>query len=285
VGSPGLGSLGLGLGWRPELALLIDRHPDLGFVELLAEGCLAGLVPEAVDVLRERGVVVVPHGVSLSLGGAAPVDRAKVRALARLARRVGAPCVSEHVAFVRAGGRESGHLLPVPRTREALGVIAANVREARAILEGEAGVPLALENVAALFEWPGAELSEGELLAALLEATGAQLLLDLANLHASATNLGWDARATLDALPLERLAYVHVAGGVRRGALYHDTHAHPAPQAVADLVEALCARTTPPGLLLERDDRFPPDAELAAELTGLARAAARGAARREPAHV
>jgi hypothetical protein len=31
-------SLGLGIGWRPELALPIDRYEGLGFVEVIAEG-------------------------------------------------------------------------------------------------------------------------------------------------------------------------------------------------------------------------------------------------------
>ena len=84
------------------------------------------------------GVPVVPHRVRLSLGsaGAAP-DPARVGHLAGLAERLGAPLVSEHVAFVRGGGLEAGHLLPVPRTRAALGVLTANVRLAQAGL----GVP------------------------------------------------------------------------------------------------------------------------------------------------
>ena len=106
------------IGWRPELAWTIDRHPGLGFVEVLAEDVDAwGALPPALERLRDRGRVVVPHGVSLSLGGAEPPDRQRLAALARLAERFAAPFVSEHLAFVRAGGIESGHLLPVPRTR------------------------------------------------------------------------------------------------------------------------------------------------------------------------
>src|SRR5215204_6982037 len=99
-----------------------------------------------------------------------------------------APLVSEHVAFVRGGGLEAGHLLPVPRTREALAVLVANVRLAQA----ELGVPLALEHVAALLEWPAPELDEAAFLTELLERTGALLLLDLANTYANARNHGGD---------------------------------------------------------------------------------------------
>jgi uncharacterized protein len=126
----------------------------------------------------------------------------------------------------------------------------------------------------------GPELDEAAFLTELLDRTGALLLLDVANLHANARNHGGDPLAFLDALPLERIAYVHVAGGVERDGLYHDTHAHPTPDAVLDLVAELCSRRDPPGVLLERDDDYPPEPELTAELDAIAAAARRGMARR-----
>jgi uncharacterized protein (UPF0276 family) len=276
--------LGLGIGWRPELALPIDRRRDLGFVEVLAEDLDPGApLPAPVERLRARGVAVVPHGVSLSLGGAERPDGAGLARLARLAERLGAPLVSEHVAFVRGGGRETGHLLPLPRTCAALEVVVANVRQAKAALP----VPLALENVAALFQWPGGEMDEAAFLAELLERADVLLLLDVQNVYANARNHGHDPMAFLDRLPLGRVAYVHLAGGVDRDGLYHDTHAHPVAPAVFDLLEEVCARVPVPGAMLERDDRFPPDADLNAELDAIGAAMARGAARRtaEVAHV
>jgi uncharacterized protein (UPF0276 family) len=164
----------------------------------------------------------------------------------------------------------------VPRTRDALDVLVGNVRLAQA----ELPVPLALEHVAALLEWPAPELDEAAFLTGLLERTGAWLLLDVANLYANARNHGGDPHAFLDALPLERVAYVHVAGGVERDGLYHDTHAHPTPPPVLDLVAELCRRFTggPPGVMLERDDAYPPEPELAAELDAVAAAVEAGTA-------
>ena len=274
--------LGLGIGWRPELALLIDRHPGLGFVEVIAEDLDPwGQIPAPVETLHRRGIQVIPHGVGLSLGGADPPDGQRLKALARLAERLKAPLVSEHLAFVRAGGQESGHLLPLPRTRDALAVVVENVRLARA----ELPVPLALENVACLFEWPGGEMSEADFLAEVLERADVLLLLDVENLYANARNHGQDPLAFLERLPLHRLAYVHIAGGVERGGLYHDTHCHPVPAAVLELLEELASRTRVPGVMLERDDHFPADAELLAELQAIRMAAARGARRQEVNHV
>jgi uncharacterized protein (UPF0276 family) len=257
--------LGVGIGWRPEIDLTVERLPDVDFVEVVAENLGHGDLPESLRLLRERGVPVLPHAVSLSLGGAEPLEMSRVEHLAAVAEALGAPLVSDHVCFVRAGGLDAGHLMPLPRTREALDVLVANVRQA----QGELPVPLALENVAALVDWPDAALTEGQFLAELVERTDCRLLVDVANLYANARNIGTDPAEFLATLPLERLAYVHVAGGVERDGLYHDTHAHAMPDAVLDLLANLCVRVDPPGVLLERDDDYPPDEELAAELAAI----------------
>ncbi|WP_091449265.1 DUF692 domain-containing protein [Actinokineospora iranica] len=260
-----MGELGVGIGWRSEIDLTVERLPGVDFVEVVAENLHRDHLPESLRLLRGRGVPVLPHAVSLSLGGADPLDRDRVEHLAAVAELLAAPVASDHICFVRAGGLDSGHLMPVPRTRDALDVLTANVKAAQADL----GTPLALENIAALLEWPDAELTEAAFLTELVERTGCLLLIDVANMWANARNLGQDPVDLLDGLPLERIAYVHVAGGVERDGVYHDTHAHPVPDGVLDLLGELCARVRPPGVLLERDDRYPADAELAAELTAI----------------
>ncbi|MFI0349792.1 DUF692 domain-containing protein [Actinomadura sp. 9N407] len=260
--------LGVGIGWRPEITGFVAALPGLRFTEVVAESVHpAHPAPDLLE-LRDRGAAIVPHGVKLSLGGAEPVAAERVAHLAACAQALGAPLVSEHVAFVRAGGIEAGHLLPVPRTRAALDALTANVRRTQA----ELPVPLAVEPIATLFDWPGAEYTEGDFLTELLERTGALLLLDVANVHANARNRGEDPLDLLDRLPLERVAYCHVAGGSQEGGRYHDTHAAPVPPEVLELITELCARHRPPGFLLERDGRYPPVADLQAELDAIAAA-------------
>jgi uncharacterized protein (UPF0276 family) len=258
--------LGLGIGWRRELADFIAAREDLGFVEVLAESLPRdGALPEGLAALRRRAMPVIPHGVSLSLGGAEPPGEVELSHLARVAERLDAPFASEHVCFVRADGIDSGHLLPLPRTRDALDVLCENVERVTSVLP----VPLALENVASLFEWPGAEMDEASFLSQLLERTGCLLLLDISNLYANARNHGIDPLAYLDQLPLERLAYVHVAGGIEQRGLYHDTHAHAVPGGALELLAQLRARVRPKGVMLERDERYPPPAEIDAELDAI----------------
>ncbi|MEB3371588.1 DUF692 domain-containing protein [Saccharopolyspora mangrovi] len=262
--------LGVGIGWRRDIDITVERL-DVDFVECVAEDVNPRRIPESLRLLRERGLPVLPHAVSLSLAGAQPVDTDRVRHLARVATALDAPLVSDHVAFTRAGSWEAGHILPTPRTTDSLDVLVENVRRAQGLLP----VPLALEHVAALVEWPGAEFSEAEFLSRLVDRTDCRLILDVANLYANAHNLGTDPREFLDAVPLDRIAYVHVGGGTWRDGVYHDTHAHPVLHEVLDLLAELHARTSPPGVLLERDDQFPSDDELAAELTAIRTAIAR----------
>ncbi|WP_345413737.1 DUF692 domain-containing protein [Pseudonocardia xishanensis] len=257
---------GVGIGWRPEIAQVVAGIGGLGFCEVIAEAIAPAAPPRGVAELRARGIAVVPHGVRLGLGDAEGVDPARVAHLAACAEAVGAPLVSEHVAFVRAGGREAGHLLPVPRTREALAVLVENVRRTRDSL----GVPLAVEPIAALFDWPEDEFAEGDFLTELLDRTGALLLLDVANVYANARNRSRDPSAVLDRFPLDRVAYVHMAGGAMHDGLYHDTHVDPLPGEVLTLLDEVRERGAAPAVMLERDGHYPPAAALHAELTAIA---------------
>jgi uncharacterized protein (UPF0276 family) len=273
--------LGVGLGWRTEIDTVVERLPGLDWVEVVAENLCAGHLPESLRLLRERGVTVVPHGVSLGLGGADLPEPARLARLAEAAQALGSPLVTEHLAFVRAGGLEAGHLLPVPRSRDSLRVIAENVR----IAQEQLPVPLALENIAAQLAWPDDELTEGQFLAELVERTGVRLLIDVANLHTNRVNLGLDPAAELDLLPLEAIAYVHVAGGRLVDGVWHDTHAHPVTAPVLEVLAELCSRVAPPGVLLERDGNFPPPAELAGELDAIRRVLDHEVRKGVPQHV
>ena len=275
--------LGTGIGWRPEIADAVERMPGIDWVEAVAENVCPGHLPDSLRRLRERGVTVVPHGVSLGLGGADRPDPGRLTALAERAQALGSPLVTEHIAFVRAGGSltasphlEAGHLLPVPRTRDALDVLCENVRIAQDALP----VPLAVENIAALICWPGEEMTEGQFLYDLADRTGVSLLIDVANLHTNHVNRGEDPAKALGELPLEAIAYVHVAGGFERDGVWHDSHAHPVPRPVLDILTDLASRVSPPGVLLERDENFPEPVELEHELGAIRRALEAGAVER-----
>lgn len=241
----------VGIGFRRELAAPLLASPSIvDFVEIVAETCRDAHVRREARALAEIWPVV-PHGVKLSLGSAEGIDDDRAKDLGKLARDLRSPLVSEHVSFVRAGGREIGHLTELPMTRAAVAVVAKNVARLRRFLPD---VPLLLENVARGFVWrdEDSEMTEGEFYQEVVAATGCDLLLDLGNLYANALNAKIDPVALLESHPLDRVAMVHVAGGIEEHGFYFDTHAHPVPEPVYELV----ARTGCDTILLERDASF-----------------------------
>ncbi len=256
------GKASVGLGFRPELAgdLALAREVA-DFVEVVAETCYTQRAARREACAIAEIWPVVPHGVKLSLGSAEGVELERARRLAALARELRAGVISEHVSFTRAGGVDIGHLTQLPRTREAVRVVARNVAAVRRVLPD---VPFLLENVAWSVRWPDDEMDEESFYQEVVAATGCELLLDVANLYANACNEGRDPAAVLAGYPLDRVGMIHVAGGVWEDGFYFDTHAHAIPAAVMELV----ARCPEAPVLIERDASFDFPA-LAAELAAI----------------
>lgn len=264
----------VGIGFRRELAAALLHDPArVGFVEVVAETARDPRLRREAHALAAVWPVV-PHGVKLSLGSAEGLDPARVSLLAGLARDLRAPAVSEHIAFVRAGSHEVGHLTELPMTRAAVAVVARNVDTLRRAL---GDTPLLLENVARGFLWPddAHEMDEGTFLHEIAEATGCPLLLDVGNLYANAVNAGLDPAEALARCPLHRVAMLHVAGGVWEDGFYFDTHGHPVPEAVFALTAAARTHCPTAALLLERDSHLDDPAPVLAELDRLAALPAR----------
>lgn len=275
----------VGLGWRPELVAGIQHHLDrIDVLEVIADGWFDRPPAQwrALATLA-RQVPVLLHGVGMGLASAWPVQPVRLQAMARLVDKVRPLGWSEHLAFVRAGGIEIGHLAAPPRTAATVEGTLRNLREARRVV---GSLPM-LENIATLIDPPVSTLDESGWLGAIAEAADATLLLDLHNLHANALNFGQDPLARLRTLPLARVRCVHLAGGrwignpAATGRRLLDDHLHDPPEAVFGLLAELAARV-PHALtvVVERDGAYPPIAELLRQLD-LARAAlAAGRARR-----
>lgn len=274
----------VGISWRAALApdiLLNLAHIDC--VEVMADDWLDA--PRAkLGVLRTLAAQrpLVLHGISLGLASAAPVQERRLARLARLIDHVAPAGWSEHLAFVRAGEIELGHLAAPPRTLATVEGTARNVERARRLI----GAAPALENVASLLEPPGSRLSEPEWLSAAVDAAQVDLLLDLHNLLTNAANERLPPLTLLEALPLERVELVHIAGGKRvttrdGGSRLLDDHLHAVPEAVFDLLTELAARAPRPlRVILERDGHFPEFTQLLGELARARQALAAGRARR-----
>lgn len=255
---PALPSLGVGLGYRAPLRpFILQGLDEVDFLEVIADNFFAN--PRALHALSTLRPCI-PHSLNLSVGST--LDEAYLERLRGIVEVASPPWHTDHLAFTREDGVAIGHLAPVPYTEESLKGVVANVKRVQAAT----GVPFGLENITMPFYWPGNTMSEADFLREVVRQTGCWLLLDLENARVNAANHGHDARRYLDALPLERVAQVHLAGGVHGHGLEHDTHSAPVPEATWDLLGYLCGRAPPPGVLLERDEAFPDFADLVAEL-------------------
>lgn len=255
---------GAGLGLRRALLqpLLELRPPAVGFLEVAPENWMrvGGRLGRQLRALTER-YAFVTHGLSLSIGSPAPLDEDFVREVKQFLDRHGIADYTEHLSYCS----DDGHLydlMPIPFTEEAVDYVAARVRRVQDILERR----IALEN-ASYYAPLATELGELEFINAVIERADCDLLLDVNNIHVNSINHGYDAQAFLDALPGERVRYVHVAGHyVEAEDLRVDTHGSDVIDPVWQLLDRAYARFGVQPTLLERDFNIPPLADLLGEI-------------------
>jgi len=256
---------GAGLGLRRGLlAALSESAPgQANFLEVAPENWIGvgGRLGRQFRALTER-LPFLCHGLSLNLGGFAPLDIKLLLAIKDFLDQHGICGYSEHLSACADDG-QLYDLMPLPFSAESIERIAERIRVVQDVLER----PLIIENVSAYARLPG-ELSESEFVRAVLETADCQLLLDVNNVYVNSINFAFDPQAYIAAMPSERIAYLHVAGHYDEApGLKIDSHGAP----VIDPVWALLAQTyrlhgVRP-TLLERDFNFPPIEELYAELT------------------
>ncbi|HMJ53963.1 MAG TPA: DUF692 domain-containing protein [Polyangiaceae bacterium] len=262
-----LRGVGLGLRWALAENIIERPPPELAFIEVAPENYMrrGGLFPASLSACADRWPIVT-HGLTMSLGGVDPISPEYLATLASFARRVQTPWHSDHLCFTVAGGTVTHELLPLPFTAEAAEHVAVRVMRAQDAL----GVPMAVENIS-YYAHPGApEMDEADFATAVVARSGCSLLLDVNNVYVNAKNHGFDARAMIAKMPLDRVVQIHVAGhDTSDPTLILDTHAEAVRDEVYDLLAFTLRKTGTLPVLLERDDNFPPWEELCAEVAKL----------------
>jgi uncharacterized protein (UPF0276 family) len=259
----------VGLGLRRELMpTLLEAIPSpIGFLEVAPENWvdLGGPRMRQFRQLAER-VPLACHGLSLSLGGQAPLDEVFLQKVRRFLDAFNIPLYSEHLSYCA----DDGHLydlLPLPFTDEAVRHVAARIRRVQDIL----GRRMAIENVSAYVQTPLNTLSEAEFVRAVVAEADCWLHLDVNNVYVNSINHGFDARAYVRSLPAERIVYIHVAGHyVEAPGLLIDTHGSDVIDPVWALLDDTYACIGVRPTLLERDFNIPPLAELLPEVQRIA---------------
>jgi len=252
------------LGLRRALMGPLADVPDsaIDFMEIAPENWIGigGRFGKQLRQFTERYDFLC-HGLSLSLGGPAPLDEALVRSVKSFMQEHGIKAYSEHLSYCS----DDGHLydlMPIPMTETAVNYVAERIMRVQDIL----GQRLIIENVSTYAE-PGKEMSEQDFVCAVLEKADCDLLLDVNNVYVNSINHGQDALAYIRAMPSERIRYLHIAGHYDEADdLLVDTHGNAVKADVWQLLQHAyqCHGVLP--TLLERDFNFPEVAELVAEL-------------------
>lgn len=255
---------GAGLGLRrallPELLAMDAGAVD--FLECAPDNWIGvgGRFGDGLAQLAERFPLSC-HGLSLSLGGPAPLDLELLRQTRRFLDRHQVACFSEHLSYC-SDEAQLYDLLPLPFTEEAVHHVAARIRQAQDVL----GRRIAVENIS-YYAAPYQAMSEIDFLQAVLGEADCDLLLDINNLVVNACNHGYDATQFLTRLPPERVACLHVAGHYDEApGLKIDTHGASVQADVWALLDDAYQYLGPRPTLLERDFNLPPLAELLGEV-------------------
>ncbi len=254
---------GAGLGLRRDFAdAVLGTTPPVDFYEVAPENWMryGGRLGKQFRALTERFPFVC-HGLSLSLGGPAPLNEDFLRELKTFLRTHHISLYSEHLSFCGDDGLLYD-LMPIPFTTEAVDYVASRIRRVQEILEQR----IAIENVS-YYAAPGKEMEEIDFLNAVLHEADCGLLLDINNIHVNSVNHGYDAVGFLNAIPGGRIVYAHVAGHYMQAPDFLvDTHGADIIDPVWTLLDTAYDRFGIFPTLLERDFNIPPLAELMREV-------------------
>lgn len=259
--APDAAGLGLRRGLLAEMRAAAPGSFD--FVEVAPENWIGvgGSLGDAFADIAARYPVVC-HGLSLSVGGPAPLDETLLVKIRRLLDTYRCPIYSEHLSACGDSHGQLYDLLPLPFSEESVRHVAARIRRTQDIL----GRRIAIENIS-YYAAPFQRMPEIDFVNAVLAEADCNMLLDVNNIIVNSVNHGYDPEDFLAALPGERIAYIHVAGHYDEAEdLKVDTHGADVSAPVWALLESAYRRFGPRPTLLERDFNFPPFDELVAEL-------------------
>jgi len=248
-------NLGRGLGLRRQhYRQVVAERPAIGWFEVISENFMVpGGNPRRVLEAVRRDYPVVLHGVSLSIGSVDPLNRRYLDELDELARAVEPAWISDHLCWGSAHGIYAHDLLPIPYTEEALAHIAARVQA----VQDRLGRRILLENPSSYVQLAGADMTEHEFLAELARRADCGILLDVNNVFVSAHNHGFDPRAYIAAMPVERVGQIHLAGHTQEGPLLIDTHDQHVRDEVWELYGYAIERLGPRATMIEWDAQVP----------------------------
>lgn len=259
-----LPALGIGLGLRREMAEeTLAAGDQIDWLEFVPENYMGigGMARNRIDAAKEL-FPLISHGINLSIGSGDELNYEYLRDIKALLDRLDCAWWSDHLCFSSIAGKYMHDLLPLPFTKEAVLHIAERIKRVQDFV----GRPFLLENISYYMNLPGAEMTDNQFLAEVLEKADCGLLLDVNNVYVNSLNHKFDPREYLKQLPLERTVQMHVAGHKKIGDYTIDTHGAAVVEPVFELLQHVLEQTPVCAVMLERDQNFPAFEEILSEL-------------------
>lgn len=256
----------VGLGLRRDIAeeILDNKILTPDFLEFAPENWM-GMGGAWLKVM-ERALEAYPitcHGLSLSLGSPEELDWQFIGELKEFLDTCQVAIYSEHLSYTKSKNAHLYDLLPIPFRQDAVDHVVDRIRRVQDKLER----PLAIENVS-YYTPVAAEMTELDFVSEIVDQAGCNLLLDVNNVYVNAFNHNYDALDFIGKLPLDRVAYIHMAGHEQvEPDLIIDTHGQPIIDPVYELFEWTIQKMDPVPVLLERDYNFEDLEQIQGELT------------------
>jgi uncharacterized protein (UPF0276 family) len=258
------GSVGIGLR-ACHLPEFLATRPAVDWVEVTPENYLCSDVGLRALALVRRDYELSLHCVGLSLGSADGVQPDHLACLAALTSQLEPALVSDHLSWSTWGGIFFDTLLPMPYTREALGIVSRNIEAVQRKLRRR----ILIENVASYVRFRHSQMSEPEFLMEVARRTGCGVLCDLTNIFVTWRNFGLEPIAYVRSLGRAAVAAFHLGGHsrirTRDGWLLFDDHAARVDPAVWSLYRQAVRWFGPRPTFIERDADLPSLKELIGE--------------------
>ena len=247
---------GAGLGLRRAFigSFAEDIPSQIDFMEVAPENWIdvGGQLGRQFKKISEQ-IPIVCHGLSLNIGGQAPLDEAFIRRVKQFLDLHNIRVYSEHLSYCA----DEGHLydlMPIPFTEEAVHYVAERIMRTQDII----GQRMAMEN-ASYYAAMGKEMEEIEFVNAVLDEADCLFHIDVNNIYVNSINHSYDAEEFLKALPGDRIVYAHIAGHyVEAEDLRVDTHGADVIDPVWQLLDVAYKHFGAFPTLLERDFNIPP---------------------------
>ncbi|MBB6183508.1 DUF692 domain-containing protein [Oleiagrimonas soli] len=252
-----LPDLGAGIVWLPGLEAsiesslaawdLIEVEPQAFWTHAVTAGPGTGGGPlrlhdAAFERMQAQRRPVLVHSVGCAVGGGASFDARHLPALRETFDRLRPPWWSEHASLLATGEggarRAFGFLMPPLQSWASVATMVDNIHR----LQDAFGLPFAFETGVNYLRPLDGELPDGVFWGAVAERADCGILLDLHNLWTNERNGRASVASVLDALPLERVWEMHVAGGQPYKGYWLDAHSDLPPQALLTLARSVVPR-------------------------------------------